>query len=184
MSKILIASGYDIPNLEQLEQEGKIVFFPVGGSNLALWTSRLVPLNRPEFYVFDRDNEPPTVSKNQKTVDKINKKKGCKAFLTSKREMENYLHPAAIKLAMEQVDISFGDYDDVPLLVAKAIHEASESDKLWDSVSDKKKAEKMSKAKARLNTEAIRCMNPDMLAEKDPNNDVLSWFEQIAEFLK
>ncbi len=56
-------------------------------------------------------------------------------------------------------------------------------DKLWDIVSDKKKEEKMSKAKARLNTEVIRNMNPDMLAERDSNGDVLSWFNQISEFV-
>ena len=84
---------------------------------------------------------------------------------------------------MKQVDISFGDYDDVPLLVAKAIHEVSESDKAWDTVSDKKKEEKMRKAKARLNTEVVRNMNPNMLAERDSSGDVLSWFAQIAEFL-
>ncbi len=183
MSKILIASGYEVPNLEQLEQEGKIVFFPVGGSNLALWTSRLVPLNRPEFYVFDREDEPTKVSRNQKTVDKINKKKICKAFLTSKKEMENYLHPAAIESALGLDEISFGDFDDVPCLVAKAIHENSESDKSWDVVTEKNKEDKMRKAKSRLNTEVIRHMNYDMLAERDSDGDVLSWFNQIREFV-
>jgi energy-coupling factor transporter ATP-binding protein EcfA2 len=183
MSRMLISCGLDIPNLEQLEQDGKIVFFPVGGSNLTLWTSRLVPLNRPELYIFDRDNEPPAVSKNQKTVDKINKKKSCKAFLTSKREMENYLHPIALKSALGFGEVSFGDFDDVPWLVAKVIHENSESDKSWDLVTEKNKEDKMRKAKSRLNTEVIRHMNFDMLAERDSNGDVLSWFNQIREIV-
>ena len=183
MSKMLIANGVDVLDLEKLEHDGRIVFFPVGGSNLALWASRLVPLNRPEFYIFDREDVPPAISRNQKTVDKINRKKICKAFLTNKKEMENYLHPTAIKIAMEHVEISFGDFDDVPLLVAKAIHESSESDKPWDAVSDKKKEEKMRKAKARLNTDVIRCMNPDLLKERDPDGDVLLWLSQIREFV-
>lgn len=36
MSRMLLMYGVDVPNLEQLEQDGKIIFFPVGGSNLAL----------------------------------------------------------------------------------------------------------------------------------------------------
>ena len=110
MSKMLLANGIDILNLEQLEQEGKIIFFPVGGSNLALWTSRLVSLNRPEFYLFDREDEHPTPSRNQKIVDDINKRENCKAVLTNKKEIENYLHPLAIKSVIEKVEISFGDY--------------------------------------------------------------------------
>ena len=110
MSKMFLANGIDILNLEQLEQEGKIIFFPVGGSNLALWTSRLVSLNRPEFYLFDREDEHPTPSRNQKIVDDINKRENCKAVLTNKKEIENYLHPLAIKSVIEKVEISFGDY--------------------------------------------------------------------------
>ena len=84
---------------------------------------------------------------------------------------------------IEEIEISFGDYDDVPLLVAKAVHQASKSDKPWDTVLEKKKEEKMRRAKIRLNSEVVRYMNPDMLAERDPNNDVLSWFANITEFL-
>jgi putative ATP-dependent endonuclease of the OLD family len=183
MSKMLIANGVDVPNLELLEQRGKIIFFPVGGSNLALWTSRLVSLNRPEFYLFDREDEPPKPSRNQKCVDEINSRKNCKATLTSKREMENYLHPIAIKSAVDNLALSFTDFDDVPTLVAKGIHEASEADKSWESVTEKKKDDKVRRAKIRLNTEVIRCMTPEMLDEIDPQNDVLSWFGSIAEFL-
>ncbi len=34
MSRMLIANGLDVPNLEQLEHDGKIVFFPLGGLTL------------------------------------------------------------------------------------------------------------------------------------------------------
>jgi len=67
--------------------------------------------------------------------------------------------------------------------VAKAVHEASESDKPWDTVLEKKKEDKMRRAKIRLNSEVIRFMNPDMLAERDSSGDVLSWLSQISEFM-
>jgi predicted ATP-dependent endonuclease of OLD family len=60
ISKKLASEGLNIPDLEKLEIEGKILFFPLGGSNLALWTSRLEVLNRPEFHLYDRGNPPPT----------------------------------------------------------------------------------------------------------------------------
>jgi len=41
----------------------------------------------------------------------------------------------------------------------------------------------MRKAKARLNKEVIECMNLDLLKERDPDGDVLSWLAQIREFV-
>ena len=95
MSRILNENNEDVPDLTQLENDGKIIFIPCGGTNLAYWVSRLANLNRPEFHLFDRDTEPPEVSKNQAVVDEINNRDGCKAVLTGKKEMENYcLTPA------------------------------------------------------------------------------------------
>jgi len=184
MAKMLIDNGEDIPNLCELEEEGKIIFFPLGGSNLALWTSRLAGLNRPELYVFDRDTEPPAKSKYHKSVEEISARPECTVFETSKNEMENYLHPDAIKAVVSDVDILFNDFDDVPLLVAQAVHEASESEKLWDQVSEKKRGEKMRKAKAWLNTKVVEAMTPAMLDERDPDGDVREWFAEIGRILQ
>jgi putative ATP-dependent endonuclease of OLD family len=184
MSEMLVDNGEDVPNLCELEEEGKIVFFPLGGSNLALWTSRLAGLNRPELYVFDRDTEPPAKSKYHESVEEISARPECIVFETSKKEMENYLHPGAIKAVVSDVDISFGDFDDVPLLVAQAVHEASESEKLWDQVSEKKKDEKMRKAKAWLNTKTVEAMTPAMLDGRDPNGDIRGWLAEIGRILR
>ena len=54
ISKALIADGSDIPDLRQHEIDGEVIVFPLGGSTLTLWTSRLQPLNRPEFHLYDR----------------------------------------------------------------------------------------------------------------------------------
>ena len=39
-----------MPDLQELEDNGSIIFIPLGGSNLIHWTSRLKGLNRPEFH--------------------------------------------------------------------------------------------------------------------------------------
>lgn len=162
MSELLRATGAEVPDLQRLEDEGQIIFVPLGGGNLALWTSRLKELNIPEFYIFDRGEEPPSRSFHQDTVDEINGRTGCTAYLTGKAEMENYLHKDAIRV-VRGAEVSFGDFDDVPQLVAQAIHEASESDTPWEEVDPEDRRKKQSKAKLWLNTEARSAYdNPDV----------------------
>jgi len=184
ISHVLSSNGEDVPDLSKLEDEGKIVFFPLGGSNLALWVSRLSGLNRPEVYIFDRDEAPPKRSKYQDVVDEINNRPGCKAFVTGKMEIENYLHPSAIKQVRPNVDITFGDFDDVPALVAQAIHENSGSPNRWEDLSDDAKRKKISRAKVWLNSQATLFMTPDLLDEIDTDNDLRGWLRTIGQLLK
>ena len=81
ISRSLINEGLDILDLEKMELDGELIFFPLGGSTLALWTSRLENLNRPEFHLFDRDTAPPDPPKSQIYAKEINKKDGCKAVI-------------------------------------------------------------------------------------------------------
>lgn len=68
-----------------MELEGELIFFPLGGSSLALWTSRLEHLSRPEFHLFDRDNMPPAGAKYQAEADVINMRDRCMAVITGKK---------------------------------------------------------------------------------------------------
>lgn len=183
ISSMLIQAGEDVPDLFQLEQEGEAIFFPLGGSNLALWKTRLEGLVRPEFYLFDRDTEPPAVSPHQETANEFNQRDGCLAVLTEKRETECYLHPDAIKAARPEVEVEFEDFDDVPALVARAVHDASESENAWDDLLDKKKGEKIRRAKRWLNSEAAEAMTRQMLDDRDPDGEVIGWLRQMAEMM-
>jgi len=184
ISRILHVADNTLPDLYALEDKGHVIFFPMGGANLALWASRTRHLNIPELYIQDSDcRGPEQPSPHQAEVDETNNKTNCTAILTRKREMESYLHPDAIKAARPEVDIQFGDFDDVPLLTAKAIHEASESDARWDDLPDDKIAKKVSQAKKWLNTEAVEEMTPELLAERDPEGDVKSWLTKITELM-
>ncbi len=184
ISKALREYGQDVPDLAQLESVGDIVFIPVGGSSLRLWKSRLKVFGRPEFYIFDRDTEPPRPAKYQLDIDKFNSLPNCEAVSTTKREMENYLHPAAIKAARPEVDITFGDFDDVPSLVAEAMHAASDSPNLWKRLDKDKKDEKSRNAKRWLNTEAAAKMTPELLDERDPHGELRGWLKRIAQYLE
>jgi len=97
--------------------------------------------------------------------------------------MENYLHPEAIKAVRSEVDIQFSDYDDVPLLVAKALHENSESEMAWDDLSDEKKGKKISREKQWLNSDAVAMMTPTLLSTRDAAEDAIGWLRKIGEFI-
>ena len=143
---MLAQAGQPVPDLAQLDDDGVIIFIPVAGNNLASWISRLANLNLPEFHIVDRHAKPEKTSPNQRLIDKINARDRCQAYLTSKEEIENYLHPNAIKAARPEVDISFGDFDDVPDMAAQAIHNrAPDSQGSWDELQDDQKRKKVSK---------------------------------------
>ena len=173
-----------------MELDGELIFFPLGGSTLALWTSRLENLNRPEFHLFDRDTVPPDPPKSQIYAEEINKKDGCKAVNTSKKEMENYLHVEAIKKAYGSINIHLDlnenlmAFDDVPEIIARKVHDASDSGKIWDELDEKKKEKKISNAKKNLNGIASTFMTKALLDENDPDGDLLSWFDAMNALIR
>lgn len=167
ISKLLKQAGEQVPDLTNLDDVGSIIFIPQGGSNLIHWTSKLAALNIPEFHIFDRENKPPAKAKYQDQADEINNPDGnCKAVITSKREIENYLHPQAIQAAKRDVNITFGDFDDVPELAGKALGQNARTAKRW------------------LNLHAVSNMTPDLLNESDPKGDIRSWLVQIQKMIE
>lgn len=191
LAKMLLQAGCDVLDLETMELEGEVIFFPLGGSSLALWTSRLEPLARPEFYLFDRDELPPAAPKYQTKAEEINRRARCKAVVTGKREMENYLHYEAINEAYTRVcgiklglEENFAAFDDVPAKVAKMVHEASGSGTAWSALDEETRGKKVSKAKQNLNQHAACSMTKARLDEVDPDGDVISWFAEMAKLAK
>lgn len=189
ISKVLRNNAIDVPNLEKMELDGELIFIPLGGSTLALWSSRLENLNRPEFHLCDRDTIPPKPAKYQKYEIEVNARKNCRAYSMSKKEIENYLHKDAIISAYKEIGINivietnFNSFDDVPQKVAQKVHEASNSLKAWNELTDKEKKEKESKAKRLLCSQAPKYMNNTLLYEIDPDKDLLQWFQYIKDLL-
>lgn len=185
ISKKLASEGVVVPNLEKLELEGKILFFPLGGSTLALWTSRLAVLSRPEFHLYDRDNPPPARAAYQTQIDEVNSRDNCSARCTNKKELENYVHKTAIEQAYAlnglviTIPNNFQPFDNVPKEVAKIVHLASGSPTPWESLDEKKQEEKESKAKKIINGVATRLMTIDLQNEIDPDNELIGWLNEI-----
>lgn len=186
ISKILHNAGEDISDLGAAEDEGHLVFVPLGGSSLDLWVSRLSGLQRPEFYLMDRGTVPPQPPHYQQVADAMNARDHCTAWTTSKRELENYIHKDVIVSAYPNYAGIGMESEDLPLLFAQAVHEASESDTSWaDIVSDNEKREKKeSNAKKRLNTEFVAKMTPALLTEIDGEDELRGWLRAVGNALQ
>lgn len=188
ISSALISDGQNIPNLEKLELDGELIFFPFGGSNLALWADKLQPLRRPELHICDRDEEPPEAAKYQPHIDAVNGRDGCKGILTDKREMENYVHFEAVQEAYASNGINinlqgqFDDFDDVPLVVAQAVFEAT-ADKAWADLTDDQKDKKSRRAKHMINNSAVGNMSAQRLGVADPAGEILGWLQDVADMM-
>jgi predicted ATP-dependent endonuclease of OLD family len=187
MSKILKRDGIDILDLGKMEQDGELIFFPLGGQNLALWTSRLEPLAKPEFHLYDRDCQPPAQAPYQIFADEVNMRLGCKALLTDKKEIENYIHKDAIIAAYAEngcnitIPNNFLAFEDVPMKVAEVVHTNSGSPKRWDQLSEKDKASRASHAKSIICRKATKHMTLALLRQIDPNNEAIGWFTEIKQ---
>jgi hypothetical protein len=177
VSRILHDDDPRIPDLRTLEQFGTLVFIPIGGSNFCHWTQRLAGLGIPELFILDREIEPLTTERHL-AVAAINSRSGCRALLTTKRMLENYLHPAAICEA-RGINVTFGDRDDVPDLVARSLLERA-GGPAWSGLPSRGRRRLRQQAKNWLNTVAVERMTTKRLESRDPAHEVRSWLLTMA----
>ena len=146
-----------------------------------LWTSKLQEFSRPEFYLMDRDNPPPQKPKYYEFAENIEARADCTAWTTKRKELENYIHPDVIRCSYPQYAGTGADFEDVPELLAQAVHEASESAEPWDEIKNnpEKLRRKVSAAKRRLNDEFASQMTGDLLSKVDTDDEVITWLKQI-----
>jgi len=163
IGKIYFEEG--IANVPDITNDPRIVFIPMGGHTLKDWVNNnyLKTLNKPEVHIYDRDlNTPPQYQKEFLAVNARND--GSIAFMTAKREMENYLHPNAIR-AVFGVQIVIDDVTDVSKTVSGLT--------LYNE----------SKAKKKINKFVTQQMNYQLLTQSDAEGETLTWFNAINERL-
>lgn len=178
IARVLRDSGdIDVPDIERMELDGEIIFIPLGGSGLAEWTHRLAKLHRKEFHIYDRDTTPPEPPKYQKYIDEINKRVGCKAVATSKRETENYLHKDAINAAL----VEAGYTTMFALDVTDTMDVATELVNIMNAVAPQHDKWKDARAKDFLSGIAVRRMNRQLLDLTDPAGEIRGWLMDIKE---
>jgi putative ATP-dependent endonuclease of OLD family len=185
ISAILSIVEPDIPDLRAAVQAGTLVFIPMGGSTLELWTSRLQGLEIPEVHIMDRDNPPPALPKYHASADRVNARgPAAVAFTTSCREMENLLHREAILEEFGYAPAHIHAFDDVPAIVAELVQDASGSPNTWASLDEDKRGKKISQAKRRLNRGAVDHMALDRLNASDQAGEVRTWLRRIGQVIR
>lgn len=180
ISTILHADDPRLPDLRTLENEGAIVFVPIGGSNFCHWADRLARLGLPEFHLLDREVSPLTEERRLAAAI-VNRRPGCRAVLTGKRAAENYLDPQVLH-EVRGLDVTFGDDDDVSQLVARSLLERSGGPD-WCDLPSRTRRRLKDRAKKWLNTEAVSRMTPERLERRDPDGDVRGWLLAIQEMV-
>jgi len=180
LCKMFRSHGTPVPDLEALELTGEVVFVPSGGAgNLALWSSRLHALNRPEFHLYDRDAPSGAPAKHQDKVNAVNQRAGCKGVSTSRNEMENFVHHAAINACAQAMQLAcnlaepFGPDDDVPALLTAELNLHAPAGAKWGQ----------NKVKAWLAGIVVPAMDARMLGQIDPTGEMRGWLSDIEMML-
>lgn len=180
IATIVHAARPDLPDLAREERDGRLIFLPIGGSDDRLWLARLADLGCPEFHLFDRD-APHDSARRERSAAVVIRRAGCRAFVTGRRSLENYLHPDAIYEA-RGVRVAFGADDDVAECVARAACGMLAGD-AWRSASRKTRRRHRDRAKTWLNTDAVARMTVARLAAQDPHGGVVAWLVAMRTLL-
>lgn len=171
-----------LADLSQLEDSGQLIFVPAGGGDFRPWLSRLAAFGCAEFHLYDAEL-PPVSAQRTAWAAIVNGRARCRAFVTAKRSLENYLHPVAIQAA-SGLQLEFAAQDDVAELAARADFDRRYDHSAWHSLSRRARRRLRDRAKHWLNTTAVERMTPALLAESDPRGEVASWLEAIHELLR
>ncbi|MFL2079424.1 ATP-binding protein [Marinilactibacillus psychrotolerans] len=156
------------PDIVDLATSKEVLIIPCGGDTLRGWVENryLKQLNVPEIHVYDRDvvlegQEP----KYERWCKKVrDRKDGSVAYLTKKREIENYIHPQAIKSFYNLDQLYFDSNDDVPNLIASLTPYGE------------------SNVKKKLNKHVAKQLTYEQIKEMDTEDEIEGeWFAFISQ---
>lgn len=159
------------PQIVDLSTSDEVIIIPCGGDTLRGWVENqyLKQLNVPEIHIYDRDlvevgKEP----KYEKWCKKVRQRNdGSVAYLTTKREIENYIHPEAIKHFYSLPELVFGPDDDVPNLIASLTPYGE------------------SNVKKKLNCHVAKRLTYEQIKEMDTENEIEGkWLSFISQCIK
>ena len=152
----------------------RVAFVVLGGSTLKEWVNQhyLKNVGLPEVHIYDRDELKNGKYKYQDDKDAVNARgDGSIGFLTTKREMENYLHIDAIIEALQPVvglNFTFHLSDDCDV-----------ETEIKTKLNGQGKIQRRS-LKHWLNEDAANCMTIARLKERNGYDEIKSWFNEIA----
>lgn len=117
--------------------------------------------------------------KRVQIVKAINARPFCRAVLTQKRALENYLHPTAVSQVFG-IEIDFGDHEDVAEIVAQGLLREAKGP-VWRDLSSRSRRRLKDRVKKALHREGLSLMTSELLAERDPQGEVIGWLGIIHQ---
>ena len=182
LSRTLHAADASMPDLVALEAAGEAVFLPIGGGDVLAWADRLASLRVPELHLYDRE-APPETELRQRAAKLVNQRRNCRAFVTRRRAIENYIHPHCIR-EISGLELSYGDDDDVAELVARGCHDRSGKPPAWGAFPGRARKRFRERAKKWLNQLAVELMTPELLAQRDAAGEIRNWLRTAGHLLR
>jgi len=180
-SRILAPPDPQIVDLVQAEARHQVLFLPIGGGYLWNWVERLAPLGLSEFHLYDRELSPET-SRRQALIDRLQGRAGCRAYLTSKRSLENFLPGDAIERHAHVV-VSVTDDNDVSLDLAIAWWESRPRSQAWFALPERRRKKLREQAKRFLHHAVVPQLTPRDIARGDPAGEIRGWLREISGLL-
>ena len=165
-----------------MEQRGELIFIPIGGGHVQTWTQRLAPLGKAEFHLYDHEL-PPETDHRRAAAATINRRPRCRAVLTRKRSLENYLHPQAIQAAGD-IDVGIDDFDRASEITAKQLYRNETAETPWELLTRRARNRLAYRAKRWLDTKAADHMTCELLKERDPDAEIASWLQTMGAMTK
>lgn len=180
-SKLLKNHEGTIPDVEA---DSRIAIVSLGGQNLQQWIQKKVlsEARAREFHLYDRGSlNPPRF---QADCDAVNARgDGYVALLTTKNEIENYLHPDAVRdgLGLECGPIT--DEEDFVIRLARLLNANDPQATPWDQYDADQIKQKETSLKKRLVREVLPHMTLERLLAVDVNGEVLAWYTSVRDTL-
>ncbi len=181
LSGVLHQGRCDVPDLATLVAAKQLIFIPTGGGSPKPWTHRFDSLGCPELHLYDREQGEESQLRYD-CAEFVNQRLGCRAIVTEKRSLENYLHPMAIEAAGGGC-FRYEDDDDLGACVAHDWYDRAPQLLSWDALSARTRSRCIGRAKKWLNTVAVKSMTLELLAEQDPDGELLRLFRAVNDLL-
>lgn len=163
------------------ETAGRLVILPMGGSTLSVWANQLAGVNRPIFHAIDRDTPLSLPPKYEQAI-KAFSEAGHTVFVTSCKEVENYIPLSLLKQVQPLYAGSGDSYDDVPELFSKASKLAFDNAKQRGEHTPRTFSH--SSAKAFLNRNIASKIDSDVLFDEgDRTGELRGFIEKISQIL-
>jgi len=179
VASVLHQTDRTLPDLRDWEATGRCLFIPAGGGDAAAWTLRLPSLTLPQFYLFDRESHD-VGQRRGEHVRLLNLVPYCRAALTSKRSLENYLHPQVIDATLG-ITLPIDDDTDVAGMAASAVYSANRAELTWENLPPRSRKRRRDRIKHLLNGVAVLEMTADLLAQRDPTGEIRGWLSVIGD---